>query len=86
MEKKTWKRGAKYKSHIVGYGRTSKGTVTTGQKSIRTSVETMTQTVIGLLDAQIPDWEEAMVELVYYDKVHKIFHTESKLIQKGQTL
>lgn len=83
-EKKTWRRGAKFKSHIVGYGRTSKGTVVTPKTSIRASVETMRNAVINLLNEQIPDWEEALVELVYFDKDHKVSYSESKIVHREQ--
>lgn len=76
------KRGAKIKAHIVGYGRTSKGTVVTPKISIRASYETMKQMVIDLLDERIPDWEEAMVELVYYDKEHKITRHNQTMVKR----
>lgn len=79
---KTWRRGAKYKSHIVGYGRTVQGTVATPKNSIRTSLETMRQKVVDLLDEQFPDWTEAMVEIVYFDKDYKPEHSDRKIIQK----
>lgn len=76
------KRGAKIKAHIVGYGRTSKGTVVTPKTSIRASYETMRQMVIDLLNEQIPDWEEAMIELVYYDKAHNLSRYNQEMIKR----